>query len=175
MNNPILRAKERPGLFRVILVLALIASVALIGRATATPPSGTITAETFRGAMGNTKINKTFANGATLKLETTGAMEIIQQRVVVEPGASLGWHTHPAPNVVLVAQGTLTLYHDDHCTEGIGLVAGSAFKTLPRHVHLARNDGVGPVIFFATYFGPRTIPETAVRVDELSPGDTCTQ
>lgn len=166
--------KQRRRLGHAILLLTVITSAALFGRALATPSSG-VTAETARGAFAKTKINKTFDNGATLKLESSGAVELISQRIVAEPGASFGWHNHPGPNFNVVLQGTLTLFHDEACTEGIAYGPGSTFKTRPKHVHLARNDGTEPLVFYATYFVALTTPEQPVRVDQPSPGEGCTQ
>lgn len=75
----------------------------------------------------------------------------------------------------VVKQGTLTLYHAEHCTEGIAYGPGSAFATHPEGVHLARNEGAETLVFFATYFAPRTTPLLPVRIDEPSPGSECPQ
>ncbi len=167
--------KGRRRLRHTILFLALIMSVGLFGRALATPPTGTLTAETARGSLGKTKINKTFDNGATLKLVTTGDLEMIVQKIVADPGTSFGWHSHPGPNVNVVSQGTLTLYHDEHCTAGIAYGPGSTFKSFPRQIHNARNEGTEPLVFFATYFVARTTPEQPTRIDQPSPGEECAQ
>ncbi len=169
------QGKGQRWLGRALLPLAIIASLALIGNAFATPPSGTLTAETARGALTKTKINKTFANGATLKLVTTGDVELISQKIVAEPGTSFGWHSHPGPNMNVVMQGTLTLYHDEHCTAGIDYGPGTTFKSFPKQVHLARNNGTETLVFFATYFAPKTTPEQPTRIDQPSPGEECAQ
>jgi quercetin dioxygenase-like cupin family protein len=168
-------AKGRSRLSLAIVLLVIVASVGLFGSALATPPSGTLTAETARAPLGKTKINKTFDNGATLKLETTGDLEMIVQKVMAEPGTSFGWHSHPGPNVNVVMQGTLTLYHDDHCTEGMTYGPGTSFKSFPKQIHLARNNGTEPLVLFATYFAARTSPEQPTRIDQPSPGVDCAQ
>ena len=78
-------------------------------------------------------------------------------------------------NVNVVAQGTLTLYHDEHCTMGTDYPAGSAFPTHPDETHLAKNLGSVDLIVFATYFAPKTTPPTPVRVDAPLPGAGCPQ
>lgn len=168
------RGKGHRWLGRALLPLAVIASLALIGNAFATPPSGTLTAETARGPV-KAKINKTFANGATLKLVTTGDVEWISQKIVAEPGTSFGWHSHPGPNINVVLEGTLTLYHDDHCTMGVDYGPGTTFKSFPKQIHLARNNGTETLVFFATYFVARTSPEQPTRIDQPSPGEECAQ
>ncbi len=50
---------------------------------------------------------------------------------------------------------------------------GDSFATHPKDVHLARNEGTGDVVFFATYFAPKTTPALPVRIDQPSPGPGC--
>jgi len=87
----------------------------------------------------------------------------------------LGWGVLLSAGTVLVVQGTLTLYHDEHCTAGTTYPAGSAFPTHPEEVHLARNEGSQELIVFATYFAPRTTPALPVRVDQPLPAAGCPQ
>ena len=96
-------------------------------------------------------------------MKTKGAVELITQRIVAQPGATFGWRSHPGENVNVVLQGTLTLYHDEDCANGVAYPAGSAFPTHPDRVHLARNlSETETLIFFATYFAPKTTPPTGV-------------
>lgn len=164
---------------RKVIVLVFLAVGALVTAvALATPPSPPpiLTAETARGMLDQPlKVNTKLANGARVKVQTRGDVEIVTQRIVAQPGATFGWHNHPGENVNVVAQGTLTLYHDEHCTVGISYPAGSAFATHPDEVHLARNLGGTDLVVFATYFAPKTTPPTAVRVDQPLPAPGCPQ
>ena len=170
--------RERIGLrtLSVIAALAVGAIVTAVALATPpTPPPG-LTAETARGTLAERlHVNTTLANGARVKVKTKGDIEIVTQRIVAQPGATFGWHTHPGENVNVVAQGTLTLYHDEHCTMGTDYPAGSAFPTHPGEVHLAKNLGSVDLIVFATYFAPKTNPPTPVRVDQPLPAAGCPQ
>jgi len=158
-----------------VMLVALTAVVVLVGTALGTPASG-VTAETARGTLATPfKVNTKYANGARAKLQMRGNIEVITQRIVAQPGATFGWHTHPGENVNVVMQGTLTLYHDEHCTAGTTYPAGSAFPTHPEEVHLARNEGSQELIVFATYFAPRTTPALPVRVDQPLPAAGCPQ
>jgi quercetin dioxygenase-like cupin family protein len=163
----------------IIVVLTLAAGAVLAAVALATPPSPppTLTAETARGTFAEPlKVNTKLANGARVKLKTKGPVELITQRIVAQPGATFGWHHHPGENVNVVVQGTLTLYHDERCADGVTYPAGSAFPTHPNEVHLARNlSETETLILFATYFAPKTTPPTAVRVDEPLPAPGCPQ
>jgi quercetin dioxygenase-like cupin family protein len=128
----------------------------------ATPPSPppTLTAETARGTFAEPlNVNTKLANGARVKLKTKGPVELITQRIVAQPGAMFGWQRHPGENINVVLQGTLTLYHDEDCANGVAYPAGSAFPTHPDHVHLARNvSETDTLTFFAPSFAPETTP-----------------
>jgi quercetin dioxygenase-like cupin family protein len=162
---------------RTLLVLAglTMLGTVLVGAALATPSSGVV-AETARGELAAPlNVNTRFDNGAKVKIKTKGAIEFITQRIVAEPGATFGWHSHPGENVNVVLQGTLTLYHDENCTEGIDYGPGSSFSTSPDEIHLARNLGSDQLVFFASYFAPKTIPALPVRVDQPLPAPGCPQ
>lgn len=82
-------------------------------------------------------------------------------------------HSHPGPTIVTVLSGTLTLYHAADCTEGIDYTAGQSFSNLPPEIHLARNEGAGRLVIFASYFVPVTTPPVVLRIDQPSPGAEC--
>jgi quercetin dioxygenase-like cupin family protein len=163
----------------LILVFTLAAAGVLAVVALATPPSPapTLTAETARGTFAEElNVNTKLLNDAKVRLKTHGPVELVTQRIVAQPGATFGWHHHPGENVNVVLQGTLTLYHDEDCTNGVAYPAGSAFPTHPDEVHLARNlSQTETLIVFATYFAPKTTPPTPVRVDEPLPAAGCPQ
>lgn len=156
------------------LTLALVVGAILVATAIATPSSGVV-AETSRGTLDERlNANTRFDNGARVKLQTKGPIELITQRIVAEPGATFGWHTHPGVNVNVVQSGTLTLYHDKRCTTGMDYGPGTAFTT--EGVHLARNESATEtLIVYASYFAPKTTPALPVRVDQPSPGAGCPQ
>jgi quercetin dioxygenase-like cupin family protein len=108
-------------------------------------------------------------------LQLRGPVEAISQRIVAKPGATFGWHFHPGENFNVILSGTLTLYHDEDCANGIEYGPGSAFSTSPDEIHLARNNGTMDIVFFANYFAPKTTPPTLVREDAPLPGPGCPQ
>lgn len=163
-------------MYRRLVIATFLVGAAVSGVALATPTSGTIVAETVRGDLGEKlNVHTKYDNGAGVHLKTSGPIEVITQRIEASPGASFGWHSHPGENVNVVKQGTLTLYHAEHCTEGIVYGPGTSFATHPAGVHLARNEGTETLVLFATYVAPRTDPLLPVRVDEPSPGLGCPQ
>jgi quercetin dioxygenase-like cupin family protein len=154
-----------------IVILAVIAGVVLVGVgvAIATPSSG-VTADTARGAIaGRIHLETDFGNGSEVEIKTKGPMEFAVQRIVAVPGATFGWHRHPAENINVIQSGTLTFYHDENCTHGINYGPGAVFTSSPDEIHLARNNGTTDVVFFATYFVPKTTPAQMLRIDEPNP------
>ena len=116
--------------------------------------------------------------------------DIAVSNVVVAPGGSSGWHSHPGPVLVVVKTGTITFYRagkhggqngdDEHGDNGrnapkcsrTDYPAGSAFVEVPApgHVMLAKNEGSIEATVTATYFAP---PGAALRIDQDAPGGNC--
>jgi quercetin dioxygenase-like cupin family protein len=144
------------------------------GSALATPVSGA-SAETARGPLVDRPLDVTmdFENGSEVELKTKGPIEVAYQRITIQPGGTLGWHSHPGPTVVTVFQGTLSFYHAEDCTTEIEYLTGQSFSNLPDEIHLARNEGAQPVVLFASYYVPLQDPPVALRIDQPSPGPGC--
>jgi quercetin dioxygenase-like cupin family protein len=160
---------------KLIFGLSLVATVVLVGSALATPILGTIVADTARGTLTEElSWNRRFDENTGVKLKTRGDIEVVTQRLEVAPQSSFGWHSHPGDTIVVVKQGTLTLYHDEHCTVGTDYGPGTAFPNRREEVHLARNNSsTETLVVFATYFFPKTSPPVPVRIDEPLPGSGC--
>jgi quercetin dioxygenase-like cupin family protein len=148
----------------------------LIGSALATPVISA-TAETARGPLVDRPldVNWHFSPGSKVKLQTQGAIEIAAQRIVIPPGGTLGWHSHPGPTVVTILRGTMSFYHAEHCTEEIEYAPGMSFSNMPDEIHMARNEGSDELVVFASYFVPAGTPPVALRIDQPSPGVGCPQ
>jgi quercetin dioxygenase-like cupin family protein len=160
-----------------ILLLTIVAGVGavLAGMALGTPASG-VTADTARGTIdGKLNLQTDFGNGSVAKIKTRGPMEFAVQRLVAVPGATFGWHNHPAENINVIQSGTLTLYHDESCAAGINYGPGAVFSTSQEDIHLARNNGTTDVVLFATYYVPRTSPAQPLRIDKPLPALGCPQ
>ena len=39
--------------------------------------------------------------------------DVVVERLTIEPGASVPWHTHPGPDIGIVMAGTMTVVHGD--------------------------------------------------------------
>ena len=151
----------------------------------ATPPSGIVPApETMVLARG------TFENPTDIKLKiktahgnevinVNNAQQTVVQKITIAPGGNTGWHSHPGPVVVVIAQGTMSFYDGDDptCTRGTYTVGQAFVDSGQGHVHIARNEGFENLVLLATYFDvPPIIPGVpgsgAFRIDAANPG-TC--
>ena len=92
------------------------------------------------------------AKAAGIEITTNGRKDILITKITVDPGGSFGWHSHPGPVLVAVGKGTLTVYDaTKHGCQRSTVTAGDAFIEDGHHVHLARNEGSGPVELNATF------------------------
>ena len=166
---------RRKGVTLVVGIVGIMAlGIGLLGNALATPV-GSATAETARGPLVDRplQVNWRFAPGTKVKLKTEGAIEVAVQRIVIAPGGTLGWHSHPGPTVVTILRGTMSFYHAEHCTEEIEYAPGDSFSNLPTEIHMARNEGSEELVVYASYFVPAGTPPVALRIDQPSPGPEC--
>ena len=159
----------------MVAIVGLVAlGVGLIGSALATPAS-LFTVETARGPLVDRPldVNWRFGPENKVKLQTQGAVEIAAQRVVIQPGGTLGWHSHPGPTLVTILSGTMSFYHAEHCMEEIEYGQGQSFSNMPDEIHMARNEGSVDLVIYASYFVPAGAP--LIRIDQPSPGPECPQ
>lgn len=92
------------------------------------------------------------------------------QQVTIAPGGHTGWHTHPGPTLVSVAQGEGTLYHGISGCPAHKYGAGTSFFQPSTEVHNFRNEGSSPLVVYAVYYLPAGTPNTAIRTDQAQPG-----
>ena len=158
----------------VFASLGLAAVTALVGAALATPSSGIVSAIIVARAA--------FVDPVDLKFKTEAGhqevihapelLETVMQQIIIGPGGSTGWHSHPGPAVALIKSGELTLYssEDPTCTPRT-YSAGQAFIDPGQgHAHLARNLSTSEnVEVWVTYFD---VPAGgSPRLDEANPGN----
>jgi quercetin dioxygenase-like cupin family protein len=110
---------------------------------------------------------------AGIKLQTKDALDVATQQIVIAPGGTTGWHSHPGPVLVTVKSGEVTLvYADDATCQGRTYRAGESFVDRgDEHVHTALNRGSVNTELWATYLVPGA-PGTPARIDAAGPG-TC--
>ncbi len=163
-----------------VLVIVAAASTALAGAALVTPGSGIVSAPVVARASFVDLVDVRFKvegqrqNGHGEPQEITrarNAQETVMQQIVIAPGGSTGWHSHPGPVVVLIKSGVMTFYsgEDGRCTSRT-YSAGQAFIDRGQgHVHIARNEGSENLELWATYFD--VPPGGAFRIDAPNPGN----
>jgi len=159
---------------RLAILLTVTGVCALAGAALATPASGIISGTVLARAA--------FADRVDLKFKIKGddkeainvrdARDTVMQQIVMGPGGSTGWHSHPGPVVVLVKAGELTLYSgDDPTCTGHTYSAGQAFIDSGQgHVHIGRNQSLSQnAELWVTYFD--VPPGGPFRIDAAAPGN----
>ena len=100
--------------------------------------------------------------------KTRGISDVYIQNNVWQPGGSTGWHSHPGHSLIIVTEGTLTVYDADDPTcqpqlyePGMGLVDKGGDDA-----HLIRNEGTVIAKTIAVQTLPRNAPR---RIDEPAP------
>lgn len=112
---------------------------------------------------------------SVLPLMTCGgssACDTVVQQATINPGGHTGWHSHPGPTFVAIAQGEGTLYHSDQAgCPGHKFGTGSGFFQPSADVHLLRNEGSAPLVIYAFYVLPPGAANTATRTDQPAPSN----
>ena len=100
---------------------------------------------------------------ATAVVKADDPSDALVTRIVLQPGASTGWHTHPGPVIVTVVSGAVTIIDGSTCSSRV-FVAGEAFIDLGQgHAHVGENHTGAETILYATFLdvpadGGPTIP-----------------
>jgi quercetin dioxygenase-like cupin family protein len=142
-------------------LLVVVAGVAVyVGNVLATPPSGLTNVPLARG---------TNVSNGTIPLQV--GTDVAMAQITVVPGGSSGWHSHPGGAIIVVKQGTLTVYRalGSQC-QASTYSAGQAFIERPGEVDQVVNTGTIPYVLLVTF--PRVPQGDSARTDEPDPG-TC--
>ena len=91
------------------------------------------------------------------------------QQLTIQPGGHTGWHTHPGPTFVAVAEGEGTLYHGTSGCPSHKYGVGAGFMQPETEVHNMRNEGSTPLVLWAFYALPPGTSNAAIRVDQPQP------
>lgn len=181
-----------------VLGLLVTVAVALgVGRASATPGAsivggpivarGPLTHETVIGVPQTTTVTRTVqvrVGKKTVKKRVSFQVETVQrlmscgaatpcdiafQQLTIAPGGHTGWHTHPGPTLVSVAQGEGTLYHGVAGCPAHKYATGTSFFQPTTEVHNFRNEGSETLVVYALYYLPAGTPNTGIRIDQPQP------
>jgi quercetin dioxygenase-like cupin family protein len=150
------------GAASLVVALGLAAAgIATTRVATATPGTGSVTAELVgAGSM----------PGAFAIASQPGKTTVVA-KVTFGPNSSTGWHTHPGKTLVVIQSGELTVYRagDKDCV-GTTYGPGDAFVEPPTSTHIGRNESsitstVAAVVFFDVGSDGKTF------IDQPDPGN----
>jgi quercetin dioxygenase-like cupin family protein len=141
-------------------IVALLLAGAAVFKARATPPSGLVNLPLARG---------TNVSDGTIPLQF--GTDVAMAQITVDTGGSSGWHSHPGGAIVVLKQGSLTVYRSvGRRCETTTYGAGQAFVARPGEVADLLNTGAVPYVLFVTF--PRVPQGDSARIDEPNPG-TC--
>lgn len=152
---------KRAGRWTLVIVgLAGMISAMTLSPGGATPPSGLTNIPLARG---------TNTSAGTIPLQA--GTDVAFAQITVDPGGVSGWHSHPGGAIIVVKQGSLTVYESigSTCKTKI-YTAGQAFVERPGEVDQVKNTGTIPYTLFVTF--PRVPLGASPRTDEPDPG-TC--
>jgi quercetin dioxygenase-like cupin family protein len=162
-------------LYSIVGAGAAIASLSFAAPALATPGSGITISNIANGRFNtlhvNTADDKTGNWGMILK--TLDDSDIGADRVVVQPQGSGGWHSHPAPNFLIVTQGTIEWMDSLLCTPRV-LHAGDTLIEPAHRAHNARNPapaGGQVAEIIGVRIKPTAVVGPAFRIDEPVPNN----
>jgi hypothetical protein len=96
-----------------IIILGLAAFGLMAGVAVATPGLLVSASTPVRGTIAEPFKVET---DGLVELKTKGPIDVADQTITIQPGGHTGWHSHPGPALVVIKQGTLTLYDGDEGT-----------------------------------------------------------
>ena len=131
--------------------------------------------KTVRVRVGRKTVTRrvSFTYDTVSSLMTCGATacDTAYQQLTIQPGGRTGWHTHPGPTFVAVAQGEGTLYHAMSGCPATKYGVGAGFMQPPTEVHNMRNGGSTPLVLWAFYALPPGTSNAAIRVDQPQPAE----
>jgi quercetin dioxygenase-like cupin family protein len=142
-----MKIPRRRILVAVGAVGALVAAALLMLPAQATQPrpapevSTTILAKSLFEAINvNAHTNPPARWKAQLKTHGRSDIYVVDNKF--PPGATVGWHSHPGPSLILVVNGTVTNYTDDDpsCTPQVYSAGDGFIDPGGGHVHMLRNE-----------------------------------
>src|SRR5215510_3237840 len=94
------------------VAIATVAALTIVsGSANATAPSGATTQLISRATFADDY--STNVDGIKAKIK--GPVDVAVIHVTIQPGGTLGWHSHPGATFVMVTSGTITRVNADGC------------------------------------------------------------
>jgi quercetin dioxygenase-like cupin family protein len=151
------------------VLVGVVGAVLCAGTVLATTPSG-VTVTPLAPVGQFAKIDaKTEIGHWKAKIKTRGVSDVHVVQVTIQPGGTLGWHSHPGLSFVIVKSGTATFYDGDDpgCSPHVFPAGATAFEPAG-HVHIVRNEGSEPLVNVVVQIVPTGAPRL---VSVPSPGN----
>jgi quercetin dioxygenase-like cupin family protein len=152
-----------------LVVIGIVSAAAYGGTVLATPPSGTTVAPLAPVAQFDEINAKAKIGEWKAKIKTKGVSDLHIVQVTIQPGGTIGWHSHPGLSFVIVKSGTATVYDGDDpsCTPHV-LPTGSSLFEPAGDVHIVRNEGDVPLVNVVVQLVPNGAPRL---ISEPDPGN----
>ena len=153
---------------QILAAAGVVAAVAafIVVPAFATPPAlTTVTPLAPTGEYGPIKAHAKIGDWDA-KIKTRGQSDLYMTEVTIQPGGTLGWHSHPGLSFVVVKSGTATFYDGDDptCTPHVVPAGQTAFEP-EGHVHIVRNEGTVPLVNDVVQLVPHGAPRLISQPD----------
>ena len=161
-----------------VLALAAIGAGVYVGQVFATDPAGFVGTTLAKGTFDDFK-SHVRGDGWDEKIKTKGVTDLYVQQNTWDPATcggcipTSGWHTHPGPSLIVVTQGSVTVYEGDDrkCTPHVytaGTPNNSFLDLGGGDVHVIRNES-GAV---AKTIAVQLVPTGATRREDVpNPGN----
>ena len=149
-----------------VAAVAVLAATLIVVPALATPPAGvTVTPLAPTGTFGELHAKAKIGDWEA-KIKTKGLSDVYFTQVTIQPGGTLGWHSHPGLSFVIVKQGTATFYDGDDptCTPHVFQSGQTAFEP-EGHIHIVRNEGDVPLVNVVMQIVPKGAPRLISQPD----------
>lgn len=118
------------------------------------PPTGGFAVQVLSRASFPDAIDAMFRiklNRATKVVHVNDPSDVVVAKITIQPGGSLGWHTHHGPAIASVASGELTIIHADDCHVQ-RYAGGRAFVDPGQgHVHIGFNASAVETVVYVTF------------------------
>ena len=152
---------------------ALVGAAQLVVPARATQPTPQVTATVLAKSLFDQIHFNAHANIPhrwKAQLKTHGQSDVYVVDNKFPPGATVGWHSHPGPSLILVVAGTVTNYlgDDPSCTPHVYAAGAGFVDPGSGHVHLLRNETSTSAETIAVQLLPK---DAARRIDVPDPGN----
>ena len=104
-----------------------------------------------------------------IHIAPSGPVDVQFSVLVIDPGGSVGWHSHPGDVLVNVANGTATRYEaDDKQCRPATFNVEQGWVEHPHHVHTVRNETDKPLTLNVVLITPTGM---SPGVSEPDPGN----